>query len=277
VTLESRDRWTRAAEGWEARADQFERDTLPVATRMVELIAPRPGHQILDLAAGLGDTGFLAAERIAPDGTLITSDFIPEMLTAAQKRAERKGLKNIRFKQIDLNTPIDIPAATIDGILCRWGFMLLNDPESALQNARRLLKQDARLALAAWTGADENPWSAIPKRVLTARELVESDPPDAPGQFAWADPDAIVEAMESAGFIEPELEAVEFTMRYDDVDDWWVALTQTSTATGDADARMDFATRSDVLAELERAVEPFTQPDDSLIVPARTWVATATA
>jgi len=277
MTLESRDRWTRAAEGWEARADKLALDTMPVAARMVELIAPQPGHEILDLAAGLGDTGFLAAELIKPNGTLITSDFVPEMLTAAQNRAERKGIKNVRFKQIDLNVPIDISAATIDGILCRWGFMLLNDPESALQNARRLLKQDGKLALAAWTGPDDNLWSALPKRILDKRGLVETDPPGAPGQFTWADPNLIIETMESAGFVEPEVEAVEFVLHYEDVDDWWVAQTQMSTATGDADKQMDFATRSDVLAELEQAAAPFTQPDDSLVIPARTWVATATA
>ena len=33
VTLESRDRWVRAAEGWEARADQLARDTMPVVGR----------------------------------------------------------------------------------------------------------------------------------------------------------------------------------------------------------------------------------------------------
>ena len=53
-----------------------------------------------------------------------------------------------------------------------------------------------------------------------------------------------------------EIEAVEFHMRFEDFDDWWVAQTQLSTATGDADKRMDFATRSDVLAELEPAAEP---------------------
>ena len=40
---------------------------------------------------------------------------------------------------------------------------------------------------------------------------------------------------------------------------------------------MDFATRSDVLAELEKQAEPFTQPDDRLEIPARTWIASATA
>jgi len=275
MTLESRDRWVRAAEGWEARAVQMARDTMPVSTRMVDLVKPQPGHTILDLAAGMGDTGYLAAELIQPGGTLITSDFAPEMLTAAQKRAPINA--DVRFKQIDLSAPIDVEAASIDGVLCRWGYMLLNDPEFALRETRRILKRDAAVALAAWCGPDDNLWSALPVRILQARGILDRDEPGAPGQFTWQDPNVIEDTMATAGFLEPEIEAVDFAMRYDDVDDWWVAQTQTSTRTGDADKQMDFATRSDVLAELEAAAAPFTQPDDSLIIPARTWVATATA
>jgi len=274
--LESRDRWVRAAEGWEKQADTFGRDSLPVSAAMVEAIAPRPGHTVLDLAAGIGDTGYLAAELIQPGGQLMTSDFAPEMLAAAQRRAQRKGITNARFRQIDLNLPIDQPAASVDGVLCRWGYMLLNDPESALRDTRRILKQDGKLALAAWTGPDDNLWSVIPVKILEGRGLLEPHPPG-PGQFAWKDPHDIRETMEAAGFIEPEITAVEFILNYEDVDEWWVAQTQMSTRTGDADRRMDYATRSDVLAELERASEPFLQPDDSLRIPARTWVATATA
>ena len=68
MTLESRERWIKAAAGWEARADHFARDTMPVSLAMVEAIAPQPGQTILDLAAGIGDTGFLAAELIEPGG-----------------------------------------------------------------------------------------------------------------------------------------------------------------------------------------------------------------
>ena len=60
--------------------------------------------------------------------------------------------------------------------------------------------------------------------------------------------------------MEFEIEAVDFAMRYEDVDDWWVAVTQTSTRTGDADKQMDFATRSDVLAELEEAASRSSNP-----------------
>jgi ubiquinone/menaquinone biosynthesis C-methylase UbiE len=277
MTLESRDRWVRAAEGWEKQADKFGRDSMPVSSRMVDALAPQPGHVILDLAAGVGDTGYLAAELIRPGGTLITSDFAPEMLAAAQRRAQTKGIENVRFRQIDMSVPIDQPAASLDGVLCRWGYMLLEDPESALRDTRRILKLNGRLALAAWTGPSENLWSTAPIKIMQARGIIEKDPATGPGQFAWADPHTITETMETAGFIQPEIEAVDFDIHYDDVDDWWVAQTQMSTRTGDADRQMDFATRSDVLADLEKAAEPFTQADDSLIIPARTWVATATA
>ena len=42
---------------------------MPVSTWMVDAIAPQPGQTILDLAAGIGDTGFLAAELIEPGGS----------------------------------------------------------------------------------------------------------------------------------------------------------------------------------------------------------------
>jgi ubiquinone/menaquinone biosynthesis C-methylase UbiE len=241
---------------------------------MVEAIDPQPGQTILDLAAGLGDTGYLAAERIEPGGTLITSDFAPEMLAAAQRRAKAK---NVRFRQMDMNVPLDQPTATIDGVLCRWGYMLLADPEHALKETRRILKPDGRLALAAWTGPDENLWSSAPSRVLQKRGLVEAQRAGEPGQFRWADPHEIEESLANAGFVEFEIVPIDFAMHFEDFDDWWTHVTLTSVAVGDADQRMDFATRSDVLAELEEVATPFTQPDESLVIPARTWVATATA
>ena len=57
----------------------------------------------------------------------------------------------MRFKQIDASQPIDIEAASIDVVLCRWGYMLMDDPENALQETRRILRPGGRVALAAWT------------------------------------------------------------------------------------------------------------------------------
>src|SRR3954466_449901 len=113
---ESRDRWARAAAGGWAGADWFRAQTMPVSVWMVEAIDPQPGQTILDLAAGMGDTGYLLAERLEPGGTLITSDFSPDMLAAAQRRATAK---NVRFRQMDLSVPLDQATASLDGVLCR--------------------------------------------------------------------------------------------------------------------------------------------------------------
>ena len=69
----TRDRWAGVAAGWERYADAFRARTMPVSMWMVEAVEPQPGQTVLDLAAGIGDTGFLAAELVQPGGTLITN------------------------------------------------------------------------------------------------------------------------------------------------------------------------------------------------------------
>ncbi|HKG63871.1 MAG TPA: methyltransferase domain-containing protein [Solirubrobacteraceae bacterium] len=277
VRQQSRARWTATAQGWGARADQMRRATMPVATWMVDAIGPQPGDTLLELAAGPGDTGFLAAELIRPGGTLICSDFVPEMLNVAQERAKALSLDNVRFKQIDAETGIDIEAASIDGVLCRWGYMLMADPVTALAQTRRVLKPGARLALAAWTGPDENPWSALLTRELIRRGLEERPDPDAPGQFAWATEGVIGERLEEAGFVDYEVAKVGFALAFDSLEHWWDTSRDTSMRFADAAARMDAGTAAEVRAALAEAAAPYTDGDGAIAFPARTWTAVATA
>jgi SAM-dependent methyltransferase len=277
IRQQSRVRWTATAKGWGARADQMRWATMPVATWMVDAIGPQPGDTLLELAAGPGDTGFLAAELIRPGGTLICSDFVPEMLNVAQERARAQGLDNVRFKQIDAETGIDIEAASIDGVLCRWGYMLMADPVTALAQTRRVLKPGARLALAAWTGPDENPWSALPARELIRRGLEERPDPDAPGQFAWAAEGVIGERLEEAGFVDYEIAKVGFAFAFDSLEDWWDTSRDTSMRFADAAAKMDAGTAAEVRAALAEAAAPYTDGDGAIAFPARTWTAVATA
>ena len=61
--------WRAVAAGWERRRTLFWDSTRVVSERLVELLDPRPGETILDLAAGPGDTGFLARAAAAPRRT----------------------------------------------------------------------------------------------------------------------------------------------------------------------------------------------------------------
>jgi len=274
---ESRVRWSATAKGWGARADALRRATMPVSTWLVDALGPQPGDTLLELAAGPGDTGFLAAELIQPGGTLIVSDFVPEMLNVAQERAAAMGIANVRFKQIDAETSIDVEAASLDGVLCRWGYMLMADPVTALQETRRVLKPGSRVALAAWTGPDDNLWSALPARELVRRGLEQRPDPDAPGQFAWAPEGVIAERLEQAGFVDYEVATVGFTIRYESLRDWWESTRDMSMRFADATAALDPGTAADIQAALGEAAAEFAGEDGALAIPARTWVAVATA
>ena len=269
---ESRRRWKTVAAGWEKHADLIRSETMPVSTWMLEAIAPQPGHQLLEIAAGIGDTGFLAAELIEPGGLLITSDLVPEMLSAAQRRAEALGVRNVRFRQIDAEV-IDQPAASLDGVLGRWGYMLMADAEAALRDTRRVLRPGGRLALAAWGDPDDNPWTVLPGAELIERGLVEPMPPG-PGQFAWAPEGTTEEFLEAAGFVEFEVVSLPFTIRYASVEAWWEATNDMSLRVQERSSR---AQDGEIVESLRVRARPWTGEDGSLAVPARTWVAAATA
>jgi SAM-dependent methyltransferase len=272
---ESRKRWGEQAAGWEARRDMLRTSTMPVSAWMIDAIDPQPGHTILELAAGTGDTGLLAAELIEPGGTLICSDFSPEMLAAARRRAEELGVTNVRFKQIDAETSIDLEAASVDGALCRWGYMLLADPETALRETRRVLKPGARLALAAWAAPEDNPWSALLGRELVARGLGEQPPAGGPGQFAWAEEGVIAEHLEAAGFAEQHVETLDFTFDYRSAADWWQSGCDCSRWFNEAVDRASDDQLAEVSDAIDRHAQQFVAADGTLRIPARTWVAWA--
>jgi SAM-dependent methyltransferase len=273
---QSRRNWGSVAGAWAGYADDFARFTMPVTTAMLDLAQLQPGHDVLELAAGAGDVGFLAYELIQPGGTLITSDFSPEMLTAAQERAEALGLRGVRFKQIDAES-IDLDAASLDAVLVRWGFMLMADPNAALRETRRVLRPGGRLSLAAWAPAKDNRWSSIVGETLVARGLTAPPDPDAPGQFAWGKEGVIEAHLEEAGFVDDiEVQAVDFDIR-GTLDEWWERTLAMSRNATDALASLSPADREAVEDEIRAKAREYDDGSGTLVIPARSWVAGATA
>lgn len=255
-----RDRWNRSADGWRNRHERFQRATMSVSQWLLDAIEPQPGQQIVELAAGVGELGFLAAELIEPGGTLICSDGAEPMLEHARKRAADLGLRNVEFKPLDLEW-IDLSAATVDSVLCRWGYMFALDRGAALRETRRVLRPGGRLALAAWTEPTRNPFAAIPRQALFEAGLIDTFGGDGPGMFDLADPAGLRTLLEDAGFGDVVLDEVELVLPYDDVDDFWAMTSDLSGQFGDLVTTLDERQRADLRERIEAALAPFAQPD----------------
>jgi SAM-dependent methyltransferase len=270
----SRDRWSRAAAGWSERADELQQAAMPVSAWLVDAINPQPGQTVLELAAGPGITGFLAAELITPGGRLISSDFAEPMLEVARQRATQLGLDNVEFRVVDAES-IDLDTASVDAVLCRWGYMLMADPAAALSETRRVLRPGGRVALAAWDAAETNPWATATMPSLLKRKLTPVPDPKDPGMFAFAGPGKLEGLLGDAGFLDVEVGTVDVEMVYDDVGDYLAITTDCSRPFADAMAASDEATRAEVAEETGQALEPFQAEGGGLRVPGRTLVAAA--
>ena len=268
--------WEQASRGWGRRADDVRSYGMPVSERMVELLGPQPGPTILELAAGPGDTGFLAAPVLEPGGRLITSDAAAGMLELARERAAAQGIDNVEFKQLQLEW-IDLEAASVDGILCRWGVMLVVDPDAALRECRRVLRPGGRISLGVWDLPDANPWATITQGAL--RDLGHVPPPDpsGPGMFAMAAPGRLAGRLIGAGFFDPAVEPVEITRRYDSVDDFLDETGDCSMLFATAWRGLDGDQRAELVAEVTRRAEPYTDAAGALTLPGRSLVAVAEA
>jgi SAM-dependent methyltransferase len=210
----SRERWERSASAWEERRAWFQSAAAPVSHAMIELLNPQPGHVVLEAAAGLGDTGLLAAELVHPGGRVIISDGAEGMVEAAKRHAAERGIANVEVTPMELEW-LDMPAASVDGILVRFGYMLVPDPETALRDARRVLRPGGRISLAVWDRVEDNPWLALGTAILADRGLTEPWTPVGaePGPFSLSDRDQVRELLGATGFVLPEVVRVDVAFR----------------------------------------------------------------
>jgi SAM-dependent methyltransferase len=273
---DSRERWEAAAPGWGEHRDALQRDTMEVSRWMLDAAGLQPGHTVLELAAGLGDTGLLAAELVAPGGRAIITDGAEAMVEIARARAKEVGATNVELRTMEAEW-IDLPAASVDAVLARWGYMLLADPEAALRETRRVLRPGGRVALAAWDAAEHNPWLTRIGKVLIDRGLMEPDPPGTPGPLAFAVPGRIEELLDAAGFDDIEVQAIDLEFHAGSLDAWWEQAVGTSGRVSGIVARLSPADHYQLRDAVDAAYAEFVRSDGSVAVPGRTLVAAASA
>ncbi len=279
--------WEGAASGWERRQQQMRQFSAPVSEWLIDAVRPQPGPRILDLAAGVGETGCIAAAAVGPDGRVILADQAEAMIAAAGRRARELGLANGDCRQLNAEW-LDLPLGGLDAVICRWGFMLMADPDAALTECRRVLRPGGRIALAVWGAPERNPWVTGPMGALIELGILPAPPaPPAaqapgdgehrPGMFALADANALAERLRDAGFSDVSTETLTLTRTHPDFEDFWETTLDMSAGVHDTVMERPAEEIERIRETVRARLAPFTDAGGALAIPALTVLACASA
>jgi SAM-dependent methyltransferase len=134
----------------DTRAGTVPAEAIP---ELAEELRLRPGSTLLDLACGRGAYGLLIAQQAGTG--LIGVDFSAQALTGAREQATRMGVSNASFRTGAL-TATGLPDASADAVLCTDAIHFPDDPASAYDEIRRVLKPGGRVVLTCWEPLDRN-------------------------------------------------------------------------------------------------------------------------
>jgi ubiquinone/menaquinone biosynthesis C-methylase UbiE len=259
--------WNRAAAGWERRNDEMAEMARAVAERMVALLDPQPGETVLELGAGIGDTGYLAAPRLGAGGRLISTDFAAGMVEAAQRRAAALGLENVEHRVMDA-VAIDLADASVDGVLSRFAVMLVPEPGRVLAETRRVLRPDGgRAVFAVWGDRERNPWATTFGRAMMRGGYMPPPQEGDPGPFSLADREVANALARNAGFVEVEFEDVDVVAEHASFDAYWASVMDMAASTSAIVAGLPKEERAALRAAVEADAAPYRQDDGSLRLP----------
>ncbi|MEX0732622.1 MAG: bifunctional demethylmenaquinone methyltransferase/2-methoxy-6-polyprenyl-1,4-benzoquinol methylase UbiE [Aquisalimonadaceae bacterium] len=100
----------------------------------------RPGHRVLDLAAGTGDLARLMARKVGPEGRVVMSDINEAMLAQGRSRLLDEGLTgNIEYVLADAEK-LPFPDNYFDRVTIAFGLRNVTNKPAALAEVHRVLR-----------------------------------------------------------------------------------------------------------------------------------------
>ena len=186
---------------WATRVASFARDGAPksrhYAAALVDLVAPREGARVLDIATGTGVVAVAAAQRVGPTGSVVATDFVAEWAPYVAESAAEAGVSNVTFEVMSAEA-LALPDAAFDAVLCQFGLMFVPDKLLALREMQRVLKPGGTLGLAVWSVAERVGIFRVSGIIGAALPPAPGPPPASP--LSLGEPGLIERLVTEAGF-----------------------------------------------------------------------------
>jgi demethylmenaquinone methyltransferase/2-methoxy-6-polyprenyl-1,4-benzoquinol methylase len=115
-------------------------------SRLIRLVAPRPGERWLDVASGTADLAIRIGRLVGPGGEVVGVDISREMLAVGREKVARAGLQDRVVLQEANALALPFADGSFDGAVVGFGLRNMSDVAAALAEVRRVLRPGGRFA-----------------------------------------------------------------------------------------------------------------------------------
>ena len=194
--------------GWEHAADHYgdafgslTSQTIPA---LLAAAGAGKGTRLLDVASG---PGYVAAAAAAMGASVTGVDFSSEMVALARRRHPQ-----IEFLDGDAEA-LPFPDRSFDAVAINFGVLHLARPDTALAEARRVLRPGGRCAFTVWATPEISVGFGIVLKAIETHGRMDVPLPAGPPFFRFSDAAESIRSMEAAGFTAPRVETVPLVWR----------------------------------------------------------------
>ncbi|MHB1145369.1 MAG: class I SAM-dependent methyltransferase [Thiobacillus sp.] len=245
---QQRETWDKFSAGWKKWDAMVVGWIAPFGEAMIRHARLREDSEVLDIAAGTGEPGLTAAERV-PRGRVTVTDLAEHMLAVAAEKAAQRGLRNVETRVCDAGA-LPFADASVDAVLCRFGFMFFPDVAVAAREFARVARPGARVCTAVWGEPEKNPWATSIMGTIARHVDMPAPPPGAPGLFRCAPPGYMRAVFAQAGFRDIAEEEVTCDMVVDTPERYWEFMTDIAAPVVAGLAKADALAREQIRAEV---------------------------
>jgi len=203
------------AAGYDNPAMRFFPDS---AEHLADALTLRGDERVLDVATGTGVAALALARRL-PRGEVTAIDFSPGMLAQAMAKADARGVENIQFLEMDMQS-MHFPAAGFDAATCAFGIFFVEDMTAQLRHIAEQVRPGGKIAICSFYEETFLPLSDMFVEKIT-QYGVEVPP------LGWkriADESKIRALFESAGLEQCEVQRKNLGYYLRDAEDWWQVM-----------------------------------------------------
>lgn len=267
--------WRESAKYWDTHAETIRTMFAPVTQALIEAAGIIEGDEVLDVAGGPGEPSLTIAEVVGPNGSVMCTDAVAEMVEAALQGALRRGLINISFRQCQADS-LPFEENSFHKAVSRLGVMFFSDTLSALREMLRVIKPEGCLSFAVWHESNLNPFAYVVTDVLSRYIEVPTPDSDAPGAFRFAERGKLAGILEEAGATRIRERLLRFHIEAPiSRDEFWEMRSGTSGTLREKVDAMSPELRLRVANEVKAAVREFF-PNERMSFPAQMLIVSGT-